>query len=72
MASPAKVQVNCPKCGADPLVMGFTVTTVVSDVWMRIGGEQRRVARVSRVSDMAMCNSCHAKLPASAKELKAA
>ncbi len=72
MASQAKVQVNCPKCGADPLVTGFSVRTVVWDVWMRIGDEQRRVARTSKVSDAAVCLCCGEKLPATVKELKAA
>jgi hypothetical protein len=72
MASKARLQVECPKCGADPLVVGFSTTTAVSDMWMRIGGEVRRVARTSNVAPEAFCNLCHTKLPATAKELKAA
>jgi hypothetical protein len=54
------------------LVTGFSITTTVSDVWMRIAGEVRRVARTSKVIDEAFCNCCHTKLPVAAKELKAA
>ncbi len=72
MASKASMQINCPKCGADPLVEGFSTATVVMDTWMRIGGEMRRVAQSQSVRPDAICNRCGTKLPAPAKELRAA
>jgi hypothetical protein len=58
-----KERVNCPKCGVDVMVTGWTVDLVTTASYMRFTGRGAlMIANTMRESEKASCMCCGAEL----------
>lgn len=63
-------RVDCPRCGHDVMVTGWTETAVQTRSYMRIHGGAALIAQTTAAAALASCLCCGAALKATPAEMQ--